>query len=307
MNLTNQKAALASAFIVGAPIDQAGRIAALETALLADEALLFGTNNACTPTDLSAAQLATPATPVITNGGTAGASTWTYLIADISNVGEAPSAAGSTTTGNATLTPTNFNIVSFTAIPGHTYEIYRTVAATSPTSIGLIGTMTIALNGSVNQVFNDTGIAAATAQPPTVNTTGSAAVAGNLFLNGVALKGCNFTTINNAAGVTLTAVQVVAAAMLLRTGAVAVSDQMPTAAALVAAMPGVKVNQGFELYIRNANTGTLTLTTNTGITLAAGNTNTIATVHVKKLLFVFTNVTYGAEAVTVYTLEDTAY
>lgn len=48
--------------------------------------------------------------------------------------------------------------------------------------------------------------------------------------------------------------------------------QMPTAAAIVAAIPGVRAGYSYELNIRNGSSGanTLTLTTNTGITLPAG-------------------------------------
>lgn len=79
------------------------------------------------PTTAAVAVPATPSTPVITNGGTPGVATYAYKIvartgstAPASYYDSAKSAAGSTTTGNATLSPTNFNTITWTAVPGAT-------------------------------------------------------------------------------------------------------------------------------------------------------------------------------------------
>ena len=111
--------------------------------------------------------LAVPAAPVVTNGGTPGAVTWTYKISALSGGGEtAVGAAGSTTTGAATLTSTNYNIITWPAIPGASaYKVYRTAVGTSPTSTGLIGTTLL-------NTFNDTGIAGDGSTPNATDTSG---------------------------------------------------------------------------------------------------------------------------------------
>lgn len=113
--------------------------------------------------------LGTPATPVITTAGTAGVVTWTYKVSALNGSGETPvSAAGSTALGNATLSATNYNIITWGTVPGATgYKIYRTVAGTSPASIGFIG---VALGSSIS--FNDTGYAGDTSTPNTTDTSG---------------------------------------------------------------------------------------------------------------------------------------
>lgn len=81
--------------------------------------------------------------------------------------------------------------------------------------------------------------------------------------------------ISNASGQTITAAQLLAG-YIERDGAVTVSDATPTAAAFLALVPGMEVNDCRLVIIRNANTGTLTLTAGTGVTLVG--TATIATV-----------------------------
>jgi hypothetical protein len=104
-----------------------------------------------------------------------------------------------------------------------------------------------------------------------------------------------FNAINNAAGVTLTAAQLLQG-YIDRSGAAAVNDTTPTAAQLVAAAVAPAVGDCIELNIRNRNTGTLTLVAGTGVTLEG--TTTIATVYSRKYVVRFTNVTKGSEAVT---------
>lgn len=113
--------------------------------------------------------LATPAAPVITMGGVTGASTWTYKIEALNrNQTSIASAAGSTTTGNATLTNTNNNVVTWVAVPGASaYRIYRTVVATSPTTTGVI-----AIVGASALSFVDTGVAGDLSTAPTALTGG---------------------------------------------------------------------------------------------------------------------------------------
>jgi hypothetical protein len=79
------------------------------------------------------------------------------------------------------------------------------------------------------------------------------------------------------------------------------ADTVPTAAALVAAMPGAFVGQSFRVLIRNTADAaeTITVTTATGATLSG--TMTIAQNASKEFLAVLTNVTSGSEAYALYT------
>lgn len=104
------------------------------------------------------------------------------------------------------------------------------------------------------------------------------------------------TAVANAAGVTLT-VAGLTSSIILRSGAAGVSDLTPTAAALVAAVPNVAVGDCFDLVIRNTNTGTLTLVAGTGVTLEG--TTTVAQDYARRYQVRFTNVTSGAQAVTI--------
>lgn len=81
--------------------------------------------------------------------------------------------------------------------------------------------------------------------------------------------------ISNAAGQNITAAQILAG-YIERDGAAGVSDVLPTAAAFLALVPGMEVNDCRLLIIRNANTDTLTLTAGTNFTIVG--TATIATV-----------------------------
>jgi hypothetical protein len=97
----------------------------------------------------------TPDAPTVSNGGTPGAATWSYKIVakQASGVHSAVSSAGTTATGNATLTDVNYNSLVWPAIDGATeYDVYRTAHGTTPSTDGLIGTTTA-------PAFNDTGLA----------------------------------------------------------------------------------------------------------------------------------------------------
>lgn len=261
---------------------------------------------------LQVLQLATPGVPVITHAGTAGVVTWTYVIVAKNGTGptagtSAASAAGSTTTGAATLTAANFNIITFPSVGGAaSYDIYRTVAGTTPSTTGLIGNVlaTRGFSGAqpATYTFNDTALAGNSATAPTLNTSG-AAVAGN----SAPIIQAAVQTVNNAAGVTLTS-QNILNQLLIRTGAAGVSDTFPTAALLVAAIgPAARVNYGFYLNIRNGNSGTLTLVAGAGGTLAASNTNTVAAASALNILIVLTNVTPASESYSLYTLGAAAF
>lgn len=105
-----------------------------------------------------------------------------------------------------------------------------------------------------------------------------------------------------AAAVTFTVAEILSGLVLRDTLSNARADLLPTAAAIVAAINGCQVGQSFRTLIRNtsAGAGSITLTTNTGLTLSG--TMAIVFQQQKELMFVVTNVTPGSEAVTVYSM-----
>lgn len=155
--------------------------------------------------------LATPATPLITPQGTTGAATWTYkIVARAGNYATAgghtaASSAGSTTTGNATLTSVNSNLISWQPVAGAvSYDIYRTAVGTSPTTTGLIGS-------TVGRTFTDTGLAGDSGTAPTTNTTGTLTQGTGGFTSGVVTNYiATETGANNAIAGTLTGVTLAA-------------------------------------------------------------------------------------------------
>jgi hypothetical protein len=115
----------------------------------------------------------------IGQGGTAGSTSYTYELCAIDgNNGAACGSTFTTGTGNATLSVSNFNVVTFFCMPGVTsYNVYRTASSGTPSSTGLIGNFAVAghLNrgASVQCTFNDTGLAGDSTSPPANNATGS--------------------------------------------------------------------------------------------------------------------------------------
>ena len=110
------------------------------------------------------------------------------------------------------------------------------------------------------------------------------------------------TTETTAAAVTYTAAQLKGGLILRNTNGAGRADLFPTAASIVAALPSAFVGQTFEVTIRNtaAAAETITMTTNTGLTLSG--TMTIAQNNQKPFLVRLTNVTAGAEAATIYSM-----
>jgi len=285
------------------PIAGRDRMAAIETGVLADEAVVFGTATAVTNCDINlVTQLAAPAAPTVVATGTTGSTSYTYLVADIGNVGVSPSTATTNTTGNASLSTTNYNAVTFIGISGHTYGVYRSAGGTTQ---GLIATVTLTptttypAGSSVSSVVNDTGLAA-TYGTPTANTTAC------VLQVGPALESYGVQVVSNSAAASLSVANITNN-ILVRTGGAALTDTFPTAATLVANFPGAKVNSGFALVYRNGNSGSITLSCTTGGTLATGNTNTVISLNARMIFFQFTNVTAGSEAFTVYTGPTSAY
>ena len=121
--------------------------------------------------------------------------------------------------------------------------------------------------------------------------------------SGVVIQLFNTQTISTAGAVTYTTDQCLAGLILRDTNGGARTDTTPTAAQLVEAVQGAMVGHGFILTIRNTATAanSLTLAGGTGVTLSP-TTQTVAQNNTKQFLFVFTSVTQGSEAVTVYSI-----
>lgn len=121
-----------------------------------------------TPSTLAAAIVA-PDQPLITQGGTVGATAYGYKVTAINSNGETEaSVEGTTAVGNATLSSSNFNQITWAAVTGASgYKVYRTTGgATPPKLIGVVAAPTLFL------IDVGTGTAAT---PPSVNTTGGTA------------------------------------------------------------------------------------------------------------------------------------
>lgn len=83
---------------------------------------------------------------------------------------------------------------------------------------------------------------------------------------------------------------------LVRSGGAAVTDTTPTAAQIVAAMPGCSVGTAFEFTAINNNSATLTIAGGTGVTLSG--TMTVAAANARDFVARIDNATAGSEAVT---------
>lgn len=108
------------------------------------------------------------------------------------------------------------------------------------------------------------------------------------------------STVDTAAAATYTAAQLLGGLILRDPNGGSRSDVSPTAAEIVAALPGVEAGSAFEFVIRNTADAseTITLTAGTGVTLSG--TMTIAQNNSKRFLCVVTAV--GTPAVTIYSL-----
>lgn len=148
--------------------------------------------------------LTSPAVPVITPQGTAGGTDWGYkIVAKKTSTLQfsAASSQGSTATGNATLSVTNYNRIAWTAVTSaNQYDIYRTGAGGTPNTTGLIGTTN-------NTFFNDTGVAGDGSTAPATGGPGAVVNLTGYSVHGQARRIPNDTllqdlnpSITNAAG-----------------------------------------------------------------------------------------------------------
>jgi hypothetical protein len=108
------------------------------------------------------------------------------------------------------------------------------------------------------------------------------------------------STITTAGAATLTTAQMLGGIILRDPAGAGRTDTTPTAAQLVAAIPGVKNGTTFRLMYRNTADAaeTITIAGGTGVTISG--TATIAQNNSKSFLVRIDEVTSGSEAVTVY-------
>jgi hypothetical protein len=109
--------------------------------------------------------LSSPSAPTVAAQGTTGSTSWGYKIAACSNSGETMCSSETTISdGNATLSSTNFNRVSWTAVAGAVeYKVYRSTAGGTPSTTGLI-------KSTVLLTFDDKGVAASGSEPSEDNS-----------------------------------------------------------------------------------------------------------------------------------------
>ena len=98
------------------------------------------------------------ATPTVTvTPAVPGSTAYTYYVVPVINGGAVASGSGATATGYASLSAIDYNTISWTAVSGALYNIYRTVGGTTQ---GIIASNVNALT------FQDTGLVATTQPPP---------------------------------------------------------------------------------------------------------------------------------------------
>src|SRR5690606_37728641 len=116
--------------------------------------------------------------------------------------------------------------------------------------------------------------------------------------SGIAVENSIVPTITTAGAVTLTADQLLQGLILRDPAGAGRADLVPTAAAIIAALNKPTIGASFKFTIRNTADAaeTITVTTNTGITLSG--TMTIAQNNSKEFMVVVTSGT----AVTIYSL-----
>lgn len=145
----------------------------------------------------AACTLATPGAPTVTPTGTAGTTEYQYQIVALDDNGgcTAASAAGVTTTGNATLDATNYNALSWTAVSGATaYAVYGRVSGTMQLLAIVSGT-----------TWNDKGTAAITPPSTLPSSPPASALADTLVTTIVSGGGTTTLTLATTATTTATA------------------------------------------------------------------------------------------------------
>lgn len=134
--------------------------------------------------------LSTPGAPTVTTTGTTGTTSYSYAVAAVSASGgtTVASSNGTIATGNASLTGSHYNVVSWTPVSGAvSYKVYRTASGGTPATTGLIGT-----TGATT--LNDTGLAGDGATASSTNTSGQFTLNGPATFNENNLNNVNIVS-----------------------------------------------------------------------------------------------------------------
>lgn len=138
---------------------------------------VVGQNLSYQASSFTAVTLGSPTITSVTNGGASGGTNWCYEIVGIDATGTNHSATSSpvcNASGAATLTSSNYNLIGISGTAGYvTYNIYRTTAGGTPSSVGKIPVTGSTNTGGVTSLaVKDTGLTGDTTTAPTNNTTG---------------------------------------------------------------------------------------------------------------------------------------
>ena len=140
-------------------------------------------NGGISPASVITTQVGTPGEPDVTNFGATGSTTYAYVAVfyDANGNPTAASPAGSTNTGNATLSATNGNLVDLgypTLSGAASWAVYRTIGGPTQGKIASGGFKARDYATLIQQLVFDTGLVADGTTAPTVNSTGSIVAVG---------------------------------------------------------------------------------------------------------------------------------
>jgi hypothetical protein len=157
---------------------------------LGDNTGTLGAGTAYLPTlnvGAGSGALTTVGGPFVT--GTSGATTYTYVIVPKSANGADGTAnrTNTTTTGNATLSATNYNALNLGTIAGvASFDIYRTVGGATQGKIANVTSSAQCGNPTTSTwCFSDTGLAGDSSTAPTTDTSGALKISGSQSITSV--------------------------------------------------------------------------------------------------------------------------
>jgi hypothetical protein len=188
--------ALGSANVSGSAASTTGTISASSTALTLASALDFKNGQGIRINHAGTASgLATPTGLTVTPNGTPGSTSYSYAIQAFTATGGTGSNTSAAATGNATLSATNFNALSWTAVAGAAgYAVYGSVGGSPFALLAFVAGTT----------FNDVGptLFASQGAPDWLPTT---AIASANWLVTTVVSGGGTTSLTLAASATTTA------------------------------------------------------------------------------------------------------